>query len=234
MDKVENNNYWLGKEAFEHQDYKKAEQYLNQVIKSGFDFADVYNMLGIIYHQEGKYEKAVQSFERALEINPNYTDASMNLAVIYNDMGLLDKAKTVYLDAQARAQTKVSPKGLDPFSLGKLSNLHKDVGDVYLSYGMYEEAIEEYTKALALNPDFVDIRTKLGIALRDSRKYDDALVHLKRAASERPDYTPAFLSLALCYFKMGKKKEAKDTLTKVMKSEPDNKIAALYMKMLEP
>jgi tetratricopeptide (TPR) repeat protein len=234
MDKVENNNYWLGKEAFEHQDYKKAEQYLNQVIKSGLEFADVYNMLGIIYHQEGKYEKAVQSFERALEINPNYTDASMNLAVIYNDMGLLDKAKTVYLDAQARAQTKVSPKGLDPFSLGKLSNLHKDVGDVYLSYGMYEEAIEEYTKALALNPDFVDIRTKLGIALRDSRKYDDALVHLKRAASERPDYTPAFLSLALCYFKMGKKKEAKDTLTKVMKSEPDNKIAALYMKMLEP
>lgn len=233
MDKADNNSYWLGKEAFEHQDYKKADRYLNQVIQSGSEFADVYNMLGIIYHQEGKYEKAVQSFEKALEINPNYTDASMNLAVIYNDMGLLDKAKVVYLDAQARAQTKVSPKGLDPFSLGKLSNLHKDVADVYLSYGMYEEAIEEYTRALTLNPDFVDIRTKLGIALRDSRKYDDALVHLKRAVSERSDYTPAFLALALCYFKMGKTKEAKDILTKVTKSEPGNKIAALYLKMLE-
>jgi tetratricopeptide (TPR) repeat protein len=233
MDKADNNSYWLGKEAFDHHDYKKAEQYLGQVIQAGFEFADVYNMLGIIYHQGGKYEKAVQSFEKALEINPNYTDASMNLAVIYNDMGLLDKAKAVYLDAQARAQTKASPKGLDPFSLGKLSNLHKDVGDVYVSYGMYEEAIEEYTKALALNPDFVDIRTKLGIALRDTRKYDDALVHLKRAVSERPDYIPAFLALALCYFKMEKTKDAKDILAKVKKAEPDNKIAALYLKMLE-
>lgn len=233
MAKTDNNNYWIGKEAFEHQDFQKAEQHLTQVVQAGFEFADVYNMLGIIYHQQGKYEKAVHSFEKALEINPNYTDASMNLAVIYNDMSMLDKAKAVYLDAQARAQTKVSPKGLDPFSLGKLSNLHKDIADVYLSLGMHDEAIEEFTKALNLNPDFVDIRTKLGIALRDSQKYDDALTHLKRAVSERADYIPALLALALCYFKMEDTKQAKEILATVMKSDPGNKIAALYLKMIE-
>ncbi len=233
MAKPENNDYWIGKEAFEHQDFKKAEQYLTQVVKAGFEFADVYNMLGIIYHQHGKYEKAVHSFEKALELNPDYTDASMNLAVIYNDMGLLDKAKTVYLDAQARAQTKTSPRGLDPFSLGKLSNLHKDTADIYLSFGMHDEAVEEYTKALKLNPDFVDIRTKLGIALRDSQKYDDALKNLKQVVSERPDYIPARLALALCYFKMGKASEAKENLAAVMKMDPDNKIAALYLKMVK-
>jgi tetratricopeptide (TPR) repeat protein len=233
MAKSDNNNYWLGKEAFEHQNFTEAEQYLSQVVQAGFEFADVYDMLGIIYHRQGKYEKAVHSFEKALEINPNYTDASMNLAVIYNDMSMLDKAKAVYLDAQARAQTKVSPKGLDPFSLGKLSNLHKDIADVYLSLGMHEEAIEEYTKALRLNPDFVDIRTKLGVALRDLQQYDDALTHLKRAVSERPDYIPALLALALCYFKMGNIKDAKEILATVIKSDPDNKIAALYLKMIE-
>jgi tetratricopeptide (TPR) repeat protein len=233
MPKVDSNSYWLGKEAFEHQDFKKSEPYLSEVVQDGYEFADVYNMLGIIYHQQGKYEKAVHSFEMALEINPNYTDASMNLAVIYNDMGALDKAKAVYLDAQARAQIKTSPKGLDPFSLGKLSNLHKDVADVYLSFGMHEEAIEEYTKALKLNPDFVDIRTKLGVALRDSQRYDDALMHLKQAVSERPDYIPAFLALALCHFKMGNPKEANKVLAAVIKLEPGNKIAALYMKMIE-
>jgi tetratricopeptide (TPR) repeat protein len=233
MVKTDNNDYWIGKEAFEHQDFEKAEQYLTQVVQAGFEFADVYNMLGIIYHQHGKYEKAIHSFEKAIEINPNYTDASMNLAVIYNDMSMLDKAKAVYLDAQARAQTKVSPKGLDPFSLGKLSNLHKDIADIYLSLGIHEEAIEEYTKALNMNPDFFDIRTKLGIALRDSQKYDEALSHLKRAVSERADYIPALLALALCYFKMGNNKEAKNILATVMKSDPDNKIAALYLKMIE-
>jgi tetratricopeptide (TPR) repeat protein len=233
MAKMDSNTYWLGKEAFDHQDFKKAEQYLSEVVQDGYEFADVYNMLGIIYHQQGKYEKAVHSFEMALEINPNYTDASMNLAVIYNDMGALEKAKAVYLDAQSRAQTKASPKGLDPFSLGKLSNLHKDVADVYLSFGMNEEAIEEYTKALNLNPDFVDIRTKLGVALRDSQRYDEALTHLKRAVSERPDYVPAFLALALCHFKMGNPKQASEILNVVMKSDPGNKIAAIYLKMIE-
>jgi len=233
MAKTDNTNYWIGKEAFEHQDFEKAEQHLTQLVQAGFEFADVYNMLGIIYHQQGKYEKAVRSFEKSLEINPNYTDASMNLAVIYNDMSLLDKAKAVYLDAQARAQTRVSPKGLDPFSLGKLSNLYKDIADIYLSLGMYDEAIEEYTRALKLNPDFVDIRTKLGIALRDAQKYDDALIHLKLVISDRSDYVPALLALALCHFKMGNSKEAKKILASVLKSDPGNKIAALYLKMIE-
>lgn len=232
MAKMDSNTYWLGKEAFEHQDFEKAEGYLSEVVQDGFEFADVYNMLGLIYHQQGKYEKAVRSFEKALDINPNYTDASMNLAVIHNDMGALEKAKAVYLDAQARAQAKTSPKGLDSFSLGKLSNLHKDIADVYLSFGMHEEAVEEYTKALKLNPDFVDIRTKLGIALRDSGRYKDALTHLKKATSERPDYIPALLALALCHFKMDDPKQAKDNLDTVMKLEPGNKIAALYLKMI--
>ena len=95
MVKSDNNNYWLGKEAFDHQNFTEAEQYLSQLVESGFEFADVYDMLGIIYHRQGKYEKAVHTFEKALEINPNYTDASMNLAVIYNDMSMLDKARAV-------------------------------------------------------------------------------------------------------------------------------------------
>jgi tetratricopeptide (TPR) repeat protein len=233
MDNSDNKDYWLGKEAFEHKDYDKAEKYLTRVVEVGHEFADVHNMLGIIFHQQGKFEKAVQSFEHALKINPNYTDASMNLAVIYNDMGRLDEAKHVYTDAKARAQTKATPTGLDPFSLGKLSNLHKDIADIYSSVGMYDEAIEEYATALKINPDFVDIRTKLGIALRDSGRYDDALGHLTRVTSERPDYLPGHLALALCYFRMGKNKEAKDVWNEVMKSDPKNKIASFYLKMIE-
>ena len=98
---------------------------------------------------------------------------------------------------------------------------------------MYEEAIEEYTKALKLNPDFVDIRTKLGIALRDSGDTTTPLRISSGPSPERPDYIPAFLALALCYFKMNNPKQAKEILAAVMKLEPGNKIAALYLKMIE-
>ena len=103
MDKVPDNNYWLGKEAFENRDYNKAEEYFNKFIESGSDFADVYNMLGLMYHEDGKLDKAIRSFEKALVINPKYYEASINLAVVYSDIGKFTQAIEVYENAKADA-----------------------------------------------------------------------------------------------------------------------------------
>lgn len=233
MAKVPDKNYWLGKEAFENRDYKKAEGYFNKFIESGSDFADVYNMLGLMHHEEGKLEKAIRSFEKALVINPYYTEASINLAVVYSDIGKFTQAIEVYENAKKRASAKAPISGLDPYSTGKLSNLHSDLADIYISMGIYDEAIDEYQKALRLSPDFVDIRTKLGIALRDSDKITDASKELKKALSIRPDYIPASLALGLCYFKMGNKEEARKIWNKILKKKPENKTASFYLKMLE-
>ena len=43
-----------------------AEQYLTQVVEQNQSFADVYNMLGVIYHDQGQYQKALRAFEAAL------------------------------------------------------------------------------------------------------------------------------------------------------------------------
>jgi tetratricopeptide (TPR) repeat protein len=226
-------NYWLGKEAFSNQDFKKAKECFTELIESGSDFADVYNMLGIIHHDEGKLEKAVHYFEKALAINPNYSEASINLAVVYSDIGKFDEAMRVYDEAKERASEKSTQHGIDPYALGKLSNLHADLADIYYSMGLYAEAIEEYKKALKLNPDFGDIRTKLGIALRDSGMLNEAIGELKKVVNDRPDYIPALLSLGLCYFKMESHDAAEKTWSKILDQEKDNKTALFYLKMLK-
>src|SRR5512147_2963527 len=149
----------LGRGYYQKKEYGRAEQYLSQVVERNQSFADVYNMLGVCFHDQGQYQKAQRAFEAALRLNPAYTDAALNLAIIYNDMGRYREAKEVYAAALNRQRS--NPQRMDPFVKGKIANMYADIGNVYASSGMLEEAVIEYRRALELGPGFVDIRLKL-------------------------------------------------------------------------
>jgi tetratricopeptide (TPR) repeat protein len=225
--------YWLAKDAYLNNDFETAMEYFSEIIKEGFEFADVYNMVGIIHHNKGKYEKAIQALEKALKINPKYTDAALNLAVIYNDMGQLEKAKKIYAKAKKIIKEKTTTEGLDPFSLGKLSNLHANIADIYYAYSLFDEAIEEYKKALNLNPDFVDIRTKLGIALRESGKIKESLKELEDALTIKPDYAQALFAIGFSHYLNEDIKSAKKYWGKLLKQNPDDRRTQFYIHMLK-
>ena len=152
----------LGRGYYQKKEYARAEQFLSQVVEQNQSFADVYNMLGVIYHDQGQYQKAQRSFEAALRLNPHYTDAALNLAVIYNDTGKYQQAQEAY--RQALSQSGAAPGQLDRYVKGKLANMYAEIGEVYLSSGLYAEAIAEYRRALDLCPGFVDIRAQMASA----------------------------------------------------------------------
>ena len=230
---TKNKRYWLAKEAYINNDFETALEYFSELIESGYEFADVYNMVGFIHHNNGKYEKAIQALEKALQLNPKYTDAALSLAVIYNDMGQLEKSRAVYAKAKEIVKQKTTTEGLDPFTLGKLSNLHTDIADIYYALGIYDEAIKEYEKALSLNPDFVDIRTKLGIALREAGEIDWAINEFEKALNKKPDYVQALFAIGFSYYKAGKPNKAKEYWKKLLKHNPDDKSTQFYLHMLE-
>jgi tetratricopeptide (TPR) repeat protein len=60
----------LGREHYAAGEYDKAEQYLAQVVTEQRGFADVFNMLGVIFHSQGRFAEAEEAFEKALDINP--------------------------------------------------------------------------------------------------------------------------------------------------------------------
>ena len=103
--------------------------------------------------------KAARAFEAALRINPGYTDAALNLAVTYNDTGHYKEAQEAYRHALAHSGAAAGK--LDRFVQGKLANMYAEIAAVYLSSGLYPDAIREYRKALDLGPKFVDIRAAL-------------------------------------------------------------------------
>lgn len=220
-----------GKQCFENKDYSKAERFFRQVTKTNKCYADIHNMLGVIYHVEGKFEQAIGSFREALKINPHYTEALLNLAVLFNDLGRYPEAKKLYGHLQGRAKGQTAE--IEPVLRGRLSNMHADLGDVYRSIGLYSHAAAEYQKALEFNPAYADIRTKLGMALREKGDVTESLAELKRALKDKPRYLTAKIQLGISYYTAGKLKEARKEWDEVLKADPANESAKTYLKLGE-
>ncbi len=150
-------------------------------------YPDVYDMLGFIYHQEGRLPEAEEMFREALRLNPTYTEAALNLVVTCNDLGKYAEAKTIYERAMAVSQR--APRELDPFVKGKLANMHAEMGATYRALALYDESLREYERALALCPTFVDLRTELGKTRREmgdlAGRHPRARAGARRAAALR-------------------------------------------------
>lgn len=230
MDKGWQHNYDAGKKAFEERRYDVALQLLSQVAFEKSNYADVFNMLGLIYYYKGRFPDAVTSFQKALETNPRYTEASLNLSVVYNELGRFDKAREAY--AVAKDTTKEAHSYLDPFVKGRLANMHFNLGTIYKDLGYYAQAVEEYKKALLLRPDFVDIKTELGVVYRDRRDFANSVKELAEAVELHEDYTMPRIQLGLTYYTMGQNEKARVEWKKVLEKDPEDKLAKMYMTLL--
>jgi tetratricopeptide (TPR) repeat protein len=221
----------IGKQHFENKEYVRAEHVFRKVLSQQPNYADVLNLLGVIQHIEGKFDSAIDHFQKALKINPHYTEAILNLAVLYNDLGRYKEAKKLYTHLHSSQTTK--HKTIEPVLKGKLSNLHAEIGDIYRNLGLYEHAIDEYKKALLLNPKYVDIKTKLGMAYRENEQLKESITELTEAAKLDPRYITALIQLGITYYSSDKIKDAKKQWDSVLTKDKDNEHAKMYLKLCE-
>lgn len=222
-----------GRKHFEAGEYNEAETCITRVLHQESGFADLLNMLGVVYHSQGRLDESEAAFEKALAINPSYTDAALNLSVTYNDRGKYAEAREIYSRAINNSfEHEEQEVGLDPFARGKLSNMHSDLGDAYRDLGYLAEAVAEFERALKLSPDFVDIRTKLGQSLCDMGRTEDALEHYRQVKAHKPEYLPARLALGVALFSLKRKQEAVSEWQECISLAPSDRRAARYLRML--
>src|SRR2546428_563383 len=86
--------------------------------------------------------------------------------------------------------------------------------------GKLTEAIEHYTTALRIKPDYADAHINLGIALAQQGKLAEASEHYQQALHSKPDSADAHASWGLALAQQGKRAEAIDHYRQALQIKP--------------
>ncbi|AUX47238.1 hypothetical protein SOCE26_087500 [Sorangium cellulosum] len=220
----------LGREHYDRREYDLAEHALRQILEKTDRFADVFNMLGVILHERGDFLGAELFFERAVQLNEHYTEALLNLAVTYNDLGKYEAARQVY----SRIRRGEGTGGIvDPFARGKIANMHAALAQAYADAGCAQEAIDELKRAVALCPTFADLQLRLGTMYRDAGNLALAREHYTAARDANPKFAPARVLLGVALLALGAADQAIAEWREALAIDPDNKMAKMYLRMVE-
>lgn len=219
-----------GKELFQNNQFKKSLQALEEVIEMNPKNTDAYFIIGNIFHIKGKLGKAIKAFNKVVELDPNHTDASISLSVILNDIGRYEQAQEVF--EKANKQVKKESNGVDdPHINKKFSAKHYEIAEMYFSYNRYEEALFEYNKSIALDPENLEIRIKVAKVYSKKGYISKAFEELRRLKTEQPSYIPARVALGLLHYGSGNILEAQTEWQNALLKDPTNDELQMYLSL---
>jgi tetratricopeptide (TPR) repeat protein len=85
---------------------------------------------------------------------------------------------------------------------GRVLIAHNNLGQVYSNKGMYDNAVVQFEKALAIDPNYAKAHNNLGLVYYAKGMFDEANAQFKNALTINPNLAEAYNNLGLvCYTK---------------------------------
>jgi tetratricopeptide (TPR) repeat protein len=106
--------------------------------------------------------------------------------------------------------------------------IRSNLAGVYLDYGKYDQAEDQWLMALAGKPDNVITMNALGVLYTREEKYDQAQKYLLMAIHTRPQWADAYYNYAIVLQRIGKRPQALEAFQQSIKLAPVNPIAPLW------
>lgn len=203
-------------------------------------------IVGKSYFNQGEYDKAVIEFEKSIELDENHTESYYYLGQCYLQKGIIEynnknifKAYGLYRKANKFAEQVIlqyekiiedNPEDLNSYlRLGYIYETRSIVPFV----NEYDEALEYYLKALALDAVsesknkaiYVYLNTRAGSIYYQMKDYSQAIECLESATEMSPQNVEAYYYLGLSYDKIGKKEKAREYLSRVIELAPQSEWA---------
>ncbi|OIO78819.1 MAG: hypothetical protein COZ98_06020 [Candidatus Omnitrophica bacterium CG_4_8_14_3_um_filter_43_15] len=142
----------------------EATEQLNIVIELEPSHAEAYFNLGFIYFKKDLLDDALTYYKEGVEIRPDSVKGRMSLAFIYEKKNMFKEAADEYMKALEfnpdNQDAKQALGGVQAISRIReyLKSDSKDawayvyLGHIYYARGMYKEAVDNYNKALQIDP----------------------------------------------------------------------------------
>jgi tetratricopeptide (TPR) repeat protein len=192
-------------------DYAKGVGPLQRAITANPQNAIAHHMLGKTHFMMGEFEKASRELEEALKLTPGDYDAEYTLGLCFLKRKDLPKAKQLYEGMVER--------------LGNRPAVRVLIGRAYRETGFLPESIEEFKKAIALDPKFPRVHYYLGLTYlyKDgASRIPDAIEEFKVELAANPDEFFANFYLGILYIMERKWEPAIDLLEKAALEQPNN------------
>ncbi len=216
-------------ELLNQRHFDKAKTLIDGWIEQEPDSADAFYFLGVAFYFQGQLGQTVEHLKKALSLDPHHTDASICLSVLYNDIGKYDDAGKVFEQANQSVSQK-EKSGTDEVDK-KFAVKHLEIADLYYRYRRFDEAIEEYSKAILLDPSTLDIRIRRAKAYAKKGFSTRSLQELQQLKREHPDFLPGKLQLGLLHYSQANILDAELEWEGVLEQEPMNREALAYLEM---
>ena len=153
-------------------DHNGAERAFRRGLELSPDDTELRNALGWTLFQAGRSAEAVAEYERSLAADSGHAKTHNNLALALVDLGRLDEAASHF-----ETSLRLEPK----------AEIYSDLGFVRARQGRSDDALADYRKALALDPDCASAHFNLAVASLQSDKLQEAETHYRRALEGRPN-----------------------------------------------
>lgn len=223
-------------ECFNNSDYQKALFILGNIIEredlEKETLSRAFFLMANIFHLQGQVGKAIKGFNKCLSLDPTHTDAAISLSVVYNDIGKYEEAKKVFEQANSRVKHSKDTSHFEDDHINKKFGLkHFEIAEMYMTYNRLDEALFEFNKVIALDPDNLEARIRVAKVYAKKNFVSKALDELRKLKNEKPDYSPARIALGVLYYGCGKVLEARSEWERILVKEPRNEEALMYLNL---
>jgi tetratricopeptide (TPR) repeat protein len=187
---------------------KQALQELLILSQQEKDNPELLMRIASLYEREGEFEKAIESYQKALKQEPHYLPAHRNLERLKKQKAVLPKAEELFEEFEVEPLPRVEELRKKAISappaeeVGKVP-VEKRVrefvleAEIYLSHGLIEEGLKEYQKALEIQPENLEVLTKMANVYLKNGKETLALETCQRILKLDPKHSEANKLLSL-------------------------------------
>ena len=214
------------------------------------------------YFLQGKDEihnldamRARQSLEKAVDLDPQFAMAYLYLAQSYLELGNIEARDKAYNNAKIHSEKATEKERFQIDAAYALSierdfpkrfrilkewtekypkekEAHYELAFYYRGRGMFNEAAQEYQKALDLDPNMAHALNMLAYTYSDLGNYNKAIEVFKRYAVVKPEDANPLDSIAELYFQMGDLDTAIAKYNKALEVQPnfgcESRLAYIY------
>ncbi|MCB7128378.1 MAG: tetratricopeptide repeat protein [Candidatus Brocadiales bacterium] len=172
--------------------------------------------LGKCYEELGEYEKALDSLEMSRKDGAREFDLEMDLIGVKRKAGMLKEA--------LKRVTQLSK------AHGDEAELHYQWGCCLEDEGEYVDAMSHYQKALELDPEHAGAHFRIAYNYDLEGEDDKAIEYYEKCEGLTPTFTSVFINLGTLYEDRGEYEKAITCFETVLRADPDNEKAYLYLK----